>query len=140
MLGWRGGGRLGQYPAASLPKVLEKRPIQEIDGQTPILADVVEKALKQVKATVKNPLKKPMPEERAEEAAGLLSWGTWTHDCPLAWPGPGGSRTRRCASRSRGPWASTASPKVAGPASRTRPSPTAKGRVPEAVRCSPSTT
>ncbi|MFX6190187.1 hypothetical protein ABTF51_19810, partial [Acinetobacter baumannii] len=46
--------QLGQYPAASILKVLEKKPIQEIDDQTLILADVAEKALKQVKATVKN--------------------------------------------------------------------------------------
>ena len=75
--------QLGQYPAASILKVLEKKPIQEIDDQTLILADVAEKALKQVKATVKNLLLKRMPEEKAEEVATLLSQGTWTHDYPI---------------------------------------------------------
>ncbi|MFW8120655.1 SDH family Clp fold serine proteinase, partial [Klebsiella pneumoniae] len=75
--------QLGQYPAASILKVLEKKPIQEIDDQTLILADVAEKALKQVKATVKNLLLKHMPEEKAEEVAHLLSQGTWTHDYPI---------------------------------------------------------
>ncbi|WP_114312819.1 SDH family Clp fold serine proteinase [Thermus caldifontis] len=75
--------QLGQYPATSILKVLERKPIQEIDDQTLILADVAEKALKQVKATVKNLLLKRMPEERAEEVATLLSQGTWTHDYPI---------------------------------------------------------
>jgi ClpP class serine protease len=75
--------QLGQYPAASVLKVLEKKPIQEIDDQTLILADVAEKALRQVKATVKNLLKKHMPEDRAEEVAHILSQGTWTHDYPI---------------------------------------------------------
>lgn len=75
--------QLGQYPAASILKVLEKKPISEIDDQTLILADVAEKALKQVKATVKNLLLKHMPEEKAEEVAHLLSQGTWTHDYPI---------------------------------------------------------
>ncbi|KGQ21002.1 SDH family Clp fold serine proteinase [Thermus filiformis] len=75
--------QLGQYPAASILKVLEKKPVQEIDDQTLILADVAEKALKQVKATVKNLLRKHLPEEKAEEVAHLLSQGTWTHDYPI---------------------------------------------------------
>ena len=73
----------GQYPAASIVKVLEKKPLSEIDDQTLILADVAEKALRQVKTTVKNLLKKHMPEEKAEEVATLLSQGTWTHDYPI---------------------------------------------------------
>src|SRR5437016_5654935 len=75
--------QLGQYPAASIVKVLEKKPLSEIDDQTLILADVAEKALRQVKATVKNLLRKHMPEEKAEEVAHLLSQGTWTHDYPI---------------------------------------------------------
>ncbi|GAA6733766.1 ATP-dependent Clp protease proteolytic subunit [Thermus oshimai] len=75
--------QLGQYPAASILKVLEKKPLSEIDDQTLILADVAEKALRQVKATVKNLLLKHMPEEKAEEVAHLLSQGTWTHDYPI---------------------------------------------------------
>ncbi len=75
--------QLGQYPAASILKVLEKKPLSEVEDQTLILADVAEKALKQVKTTVKKLLLKHMPEERAEEVAHLLSQGTWTHDYPI---------------------------------------------------------
>lgn len=75
--------QLGQYPAASLIKVLETKPIAEIDDQTIILADVAAKALRQVKITVQNLLTKHMDEEKAEKTADLLTQGTWTHDYPI---------------------------------------------------------
>lgn len=75
--------QLGQYPAASLVKVLDKKPIKDIDDQTVILADVAAKALSQVKITVKNLLKKHMDPEQAEKTADLLTQGTWTHDYPI---------------------------------------------------------
>ncbi|ADH62344.1 MAG: SDH family Clp fold serine proteinase [Deinococcota bacterium] len=76
--------QLGQYPAASVIKVLEHKPASEIDDQTFILADVARKALIQVHTTVKNLLKKHLEEARAEEVAGILSQGTWTHDYPIS--------------------------------------------------------
>src|SRR5882724_12937042 len=73
---------LGEYPAASLLKVVSKKPIAEIDDQTLILADVAEKALAQLRASVKEILARSQPPEKAEELAGLLTTGTWTHDYP----------------------------------------------------------
>jgi ClpP class serine protease len=75
--------QLGQYPAASLIKVLETKPIAEIDDQTIILADVAAKALRQVKITVQKLLAKHMDEEKAGKTADLLTQGTWTHDYPI---------------------------------------------------------
>jgi ClpP class serine protease len=75
--------QLGQYPASSLVKVLEIKPIKDIDDQTVILADVAAKALKQVKITANNLLAKHMTEEKAEKTAELLTQGTWTHDYPI---------------------------------------------------------
>jgi ClpP class serine protease len=75
--------QLGQYPAASVLKVLEQKPIAEIDDQTLILADVARKALAQVRLTVRNLLKKHLDEAQAEEVAQVLSQGTWTHDYPI---------------------------------------------------------
>ena len=75
--------QLGQYPAASLLKVVAKKPIAEIDDQTLILADVAEKALAQLRASVKEILARSQPPEKAEELAGLLTTGTWTHDYPI---------------------------------------------------------
>ena len=75
--------QLGQYPAASILKVIERKPIAEIDDQTLILADVAEKAIRQVESFVTELLRQRMPEEKAAELAGILSRGTWTHDYPI---------------------------------------------------------
>jgi ClpP class serine protease len=75
--------QLGQYPAASILKVIERKPIAEIDDQTLILADVAEKAIRQVESFVTELLRQRMPEEKAAELAGMLSRGTWTHDYPI---------------------------------------------------------
>ncbi len=76
--------QLGQYPAASVLKVLEKKSINEIDDTTLILADVAEKARRQVFRTVKAILMaNGFEEKKAEELAETLSCGQWTHDYPI---------------------------------------------------------
>lgn len=75
--------QLGEYPAASLPKVVAKKPIGEIDDKTLVFADVGEKAMNQLRAAVKDLLARTQPAEKAEELAGLLATGTWTHDYPI---------------------------------------------------------
>ena len=75
--------QLGQYPAASIMSVLEKKPIEEIDDQTLILADVGAKAIQQVRQSVFELLSSHYPQEKAKELADLLSTGTWTHDYPI---------------------------------------------------------
>lgn len=75
--------QLGQSPAASLLKVVEQKPIAEIDDQTLIMADVGRKAIAQVQQSAGDILKKRMPAEKAEALAAKLSTGTWTHDFPL---------------------------------------------------------
>jgi len=75
--------QLGERPAASVLKVLERKPISEIDDETLILADVAEKAIRQVKATVLSLLRERMDEAQAERVATLLATGTWTHDYPI---------------------------------------------------------
>ncbi len=75
--------QLGQQPAASLLKVIEKKPISEIDDDTIVLADMAEKAIRQVKATVSSLLCERMGAEQAEQLATTLSTGVWTHDYPI---------------------------------------------------------
>jgi ClpP class serine protease len=75
--------QLGQYPAASLLKVLSKKPIAEVDDQTLILADVGEKAIYQVRESVREFMTRSVKKEKADELAPLLSTGTWTHDYPI---------------------------------------------------------
>lgn len=75
--------QLGQYPAASILKAVETKPVAEIDDQTLILADVARKAVEQVRRSVAELLQDKMPMERAQQVAALLSEGTWTHDHPI---------------------------------------------------------
>ncbi|HEX2766717.1 MAG TPA: ATP-dependent Clp protease proteolytic subunit [Candidatus Limnocylindria bacterium] len=76
--------QLGQSPAASIVRVLERKPIAEIDDQTIVLADVAEKALRQVSALVRDLLAERMGRERALRLAKKLASGTWTHDYPIS--------------------------------------------------------
>jgi ClpP class serine protease len=75
--------QLGQSPAASLLKVVEQKPIAEIDDQTLVMADVGRKAITQVKAGARDLLLRRMPAEQADALAEKLSSGTWTHDYPI---------------------------------------------------------
>jgi ClpP class serine protease len=75
--------QLGHHPAASIVKVLHRKPIAEIDDETVILADMAEKALRQVRGTVVNLVNERMNSEEAERLAEVLSSGTWTHDYPI---------------------------------------------------------
>ena len=75
--------QLGQSPAASILKVLEKKPIAEIDDATLILADQAEKAIRQVQENVLELLEQRYPAEQAARLAHVLATGTWTHDYPI---------------------------------------------------------
>lgn len=75
--------QLGQYPAASILKVVAQKDVNEIDDQTLILADVAEKAIRQVKQTIVQIVSERMEPEQAEALAEKLATGTWTHDYPI---------------------------------------------------------
>lgn len=75
--------QLGEFPAASIVAVLDRKPIERVDDRTIILADVARKALHQVTSVVAELLDERMPPDRARRVAELLSTGTWTHDYPL---------------------------------------------------------
>ncbi len=74
--------QLGKYPAASVLKVVARKPVAEIDDETLILADQAEKAIVQLRAEVKQLLEHSV-DGKADELARLLSEGTWTHDYPI---------------------------------------------------------
>ncbi len=76
--------QLGQYPAASIMAVLERKDINHIDDQTLIQADMAAKALRQVKDSVTNLLvANGAAREKAEELADVLATGRVTHDYPI---------------------------------------------------------
>jgi ClpP class serine protease len=75
--------QLGQFPAASLLKVVKNKPIAEVEDQTLILVDQAEKAIIQLRASVEALLTPKLGPERAGELARILTEGTWTHDYPI---------------------------------------------------------
>jgi ClpP class serine protease len=77
--------QIGQYPAASILTVVEKKPIAEIDDQTLILADQGRKAITQMRESVAELLNGRYPDDKAQSLARLLSEGTWTHDHAITW-------------------------------------------------------
>jgi ClpP class serine protease len=75
--------QLGNNPAASLIKVVEQKPIAEIDDETLVMADVGRKAIEQVKKTARELLQRQLSPEQADRLSEKLATGTWTHDYPI---------------------------------------------------------
>jgi ClpP class serine protease len=75
--------QLGHRPAASVLKVVARKPIAEIDDETLVLADVGEKAIAQLREAATQLLERTLPAEKAAKLADLLASGTWTHDYPI---------------------------------------------------------
>lgn len=75
--------QLGNYPAASILEVLERKNVNYIQDSTLIMADIAVKAIGQVKDTVYNILKEKMEDEKAKELSSVLTEGRWTHDYPI---------------------------------------------------------
>jgi len=76
--------QIGQFPAASLIKVVGQKPVAEIDDNTLIMADVGQKAIAQVKAAAREFLERRLSPKQAETLAETLSSGRWTHDYPIS--------------------------------------------------------
>lgn len=75
--------QLGEWPAASILRVVEQKNKDEIDDKTLILADIAQKAMNQVQDYVACLLRERMAPEQAQEVARFFSEGRWTHDYPL---------------------------------------------------------
>jgi ClpP class serine protease len=75
--------QIGEYPAASLVKLVQVKPVADIDDRTWILADVGRKAMDQLREHLTQLLLEHFPPERAAELAATMSEGRWTHDFPI---------------------------------------------------------
>jgi len=75
--------QLGNQPAVSLQKVVADKPIEKIDDNTLVLADMGQKAIKQIQATAEVLLKGSMEAEQARALSTSLTEGRWTHDYPI---------------------------------------------------------
>ena len=74
--------QIGEYPAASIMRAVHQ-PNPNREDRTLILADIAEKALRQVRATVLGLIGDRLPEAEAEQLANVLTQGFWTHDYPI---------------------------------------------------------
>jgi ClpP class serine protease len=77
--------QLGRYPAASVLKVINNKPIKDIEDETLILADQAEKAIIQLRESVRELLEGKPTNGKVDDLARLLSEGTWTHDFPITY-------------------------------------------------------
>ncbi|MGG6268016.1 SDH family Clp fold serine proteinase [Leptolyngbya sp. AN03gr2] len=80
--------QLGNFPAASVIKVVEEKPIGDIDDQTLIMADLSRKAIAQVQRFVRTLLKDAIPQpkidpDKIENVIDALTTGKVTHDYPI---------------------------------------------------------
>ncbi|HIK16059.1 MAG TPA: hypothetical protein IGS53_12350 [Leptolyngbyaceae cyanobacterium M33_DOE_097] len=80
--------QLGNVAAASVLKVLEQKPISEIDDQTIVTADVARKAIAQVQKFVRDLLNDNYPNpkikpENIDKIIEALTTGQVTHDYPI---------------------------------------------------------
>jgi ClpP class serine protease len=76
--------QVGQYPAVSILRAVGRKEPKDVDDQTFILADVAEKAQRQVRTLVERLLvRNGWTLERAASVASALTDGHWTHDYPI---------------------------------------------------------
>jgi ClpP class serine protease len=80
--------QLGNFPAASILKVVEDKPISEIDDETLIMADLSRKAINQVQRFVRTLLKDDVPTqkiapENIDRIVDTITTGQVTHDYPI---------------------------------------------------------
>ena len=75
--------QLGDLPAASLVRVVEKKPVERLDDRTLVMADVAEKAVRHMKQVVRDLTFERMGQEKSDSLAEELAGGHYTHDDPI---------------------------------------------------------
>jgi ClpP class serine protease len=75
--------QIAGFPAASIVRARDSKPIEHVFDLTLVLADVSEKALAQVKRGAVELLTPRLEQKAAEDLAAKLAGGQWTHDYAL---------------------------------------------------------
>jgi ClpP class serine protease len=80
--------QLGSTPAASVLRVVQDKPISEIDDQTLIMADLAQKAIRQVQRFIRTLLDDEVPQRKIDPGKidaiiDALTTGRVTHDYPI---------------------------------------------------------
>ncbi|TNF45872.1 hypothetical protein EP232_05240 [bacterium] len=76
--------QVGKFPAASIIHAADSKPLEKIDDETLILADVSRKAIRQVQGYVERILEGRMKKAEVRKLSHSLTSGKWTHDYPIA--------------------------------------------------------
>lgn len=77
--------QVGEYPAAAVGRAMRAKDVNEVDDRTLILADIGEKALREIREEVLELVADQLTGEAAETLADKLSQGEeWTHDHPIS--------------------------------------------------------
>jgi ClpP class serine protease len=77
--------QIDDLPAASILKVIQQKPIAEIDDDTIILADLAEKAISQLGDIVGELLDGKLSTPAIETVSKSLTSGVWTHDFAITY-------------------------------------------------------
>jgi len=72
-----------QVPAPSVLKVVREKGTEKVSDETLMLADIAEKAIKQVQEIIVELIKDKYGEKKALEIAKFLTEGMYTHDYPI---------------------------------------------------------
>jgi ClpP class serine protease len=75
--------QLGDLPAASLVRLLTKKPVERIEDRTLIMADVAEKAVRHMTQVVRELVARRLDAREADSVAEELAGGHYTHDDPI---------------------------------------------------------
>jgi ClpP class serine protease len=75
--------QLGELPAASIVRVVGRKPVERVDDRTLIMADVAEKAVRHMKDVVRTLVAARLGAEKANALAEELAGGHYTHDDPI---------------------------------------------------------
>lgn len=75
--------QLGDLPGPSLVRLLKQKDINKVADDMIVKADIAEKAINQLQATLSELLQRTQTKERAAELAQKLTEGNWTHDFPI---------------------------------------------------------
>jgi ClpP class serine protease len=75
--------QIGDMPAASLVRVVERKPLERLDDRTLVMADVAEKAVRHMKQLVRELVTERVGTKDADSLAEELAGGHYTHDDPI---------------------------------------------------------
>ncbi len=76
--------QIGQFPAVSILAAVAQKDVNRVDDETLILAEVAQKAVRQVEATVERIACCHYTPETVQQLKEALVSGRWTHDYPIS--------------------------------------------------------